>query len=65
VPTTDLLSDRGMMGDDVIPFRQLRALIEAAGYRGPQEVEIFSDTWSRRSGDEVLAACVERFRAVC
>jgi len=65
VPTTDLLFDRGMMGDGVIPFRQIRELIEAAGYHGPQEVEIFSNSWSRRSGDEVLAACVERFRAVC
>jgi sugar phosphate isomerase/epimerase len=65
VPTTDLLSDRGMMGDGVIPFRQIRGLIETAGYHGPQEVEIFSNRWSRRSGDEVLAACVERFRAVC
>ena len=65
VPTTDLLSDRGMMGDGVIPFRQIRALIEAGGYSGPQEVEIFSNTWSRRSGDEVLGASVERFRTVC
>jgi sugar phosphate isomerase/epimerase len=65
VPTTDLLFDRGMMGDGVIPFRQIRRQIEAAGYSGPQEVEIFSHSWSKRPGDEVLATCVERFRTVC
>jgi len=49
----------------VIPLRQIRKLVEAAGYGGPQEVEIFSHAWSRRSGDDVLATCIERFRTVC
>jgi sugar phosphate isomerase/epimerase len=65
VPTTDLLFDRGMMGDGVIPLHRIRKQVEAAGYDGPQEVEIFSHRWSKRSGDEVLATCVERFRTVC
>jgi sugar phosphate isomerase/epimerase len=66
VPTRDLLLDRGMMGDGVIDLKGIRAAIEAAGYRGPQEVEIFSaETWWRRPGDEVLATCIERFRTVC
>lgn len=65
VPTTDLLNDRGMMGDGVIDFPRMRAMVDAAGYRGPQEVEIFSDRWWSRPGDEVLATCVERFRTVC
>jgi len=66
VPTRDLLLDRGMMGDGVIDFPLIRRWIEAAGYRGPQEVEIFSAAdWWTRPGDEVLATCIERYNKVC
>jgi sugar phosphate isomerase/epimerase len=66
VPTQDLLTDRGMMGDGVIDLPAIRATIEAAGFHGAQEVEIFSkDTWWKRPGDEVIATCVERFRTAC
>ena len=66
VPTDDLLIDRGMMGDGVIDLPGIRAMIEAAGFHGAQEVEIFSaENWWKRPGDEVLATCVERFRTVC
>jgi sugar phosphate isomerase/epimerase len=66
VPTTDLLLDRGMMGDGVIDLSGIRRMIEAAGYHGPQEVEIFSrDTWWKRPGDETVRTCVERFGALC
>jgi sugar phosphate isomerase/epimerase len=66
VPTRDLLLDRGMMGDGVIDLRHIRAEIEKAGYRGPQEVEIFSaENWWKRPGREVLGTCIERFQTVC
>jgi sugar phosphate isomerase/epimerase len=65
VPTKHLLTDRGMMGDGVIDFPAIRAMIEAAGYGGIQEVEIFSEDWWSRPGDAVLATAVERFRTVC
>lgn len=66
VPTRDLLLDRGMMGDGVIDLPGIRAMIEAAGYHGPQEVEIFSaQNWWKRPGEEVLATCLERFRTAC
>ena len=66
VPTRDLLSDRGMMGDGVIDLKQFRADIERAGYHGPQEVEIFSaQNWWKRPGAEVIATCIERYRTVC
>ena len=65
VPTKDLLNDRGMMGDGVIDLPAFRAMIEAAGFHGPQEVEIFSEDWWSRPGDEVLATCVDRYRRVC
>jgi len=64
VPTRDLLNDRGMMGDGVIDLPRIRAWVEAAGYGGLHEVEIFSErVWWRRDADEVLAVCKERHRA--
>src|SRR5262249_45940311 len=42
LPTTDLLLDRGMMGDGVIDLRAIRTMVEAAGYRGHCEVEVLS-----------------------
>ncbi|ARP79929.1 endonuclease [Bordetella genomosp. 8] len=62
VPTRDLLNDRGMMGDGIIDIRRIRAAMEAAGYQGHAEVEIFSSTnWWNRPGGEVLDTCIERF----
>jgi sugar phosphate isomerase/epimerase len=64
VPTTDLLLDRGMMGDGVINLPLIRSWMEAAGYRGPHEVEIFSArNWWKRDPDEVLATCIERYHS--
>ncbi len=64
-PTADLLLDRGMMGDGVIDLRKIRGWMEAAGYAGFSEVEIFSSrNWWQRPGDEVLATCMERHRTV-
>ena len=42
-PTVDLLNDRGLMGEGCIPFRQIRGWVEAAGFRGFNEVEVFSN----------------------
>lgn len=64
--TSDMLLDRGMMGDGVADLRAIRAAVEAAGYRGPCEVEIFSAAnWWRRDPNDVLDAIVDRFRTVC
>ncbi len=66
VPTKDLLLDRGMMGDGVIDLKGFRRMIEAAGFHGPQEVEIFSAAhWWKRPGEEVLKTCIERYNAFC
>ena len=46
--------------------RRIRAWIEAAGYTGPQEVEIFSAAdWWTRPPDEVLTTCIARYNSVC
>ena len=63
-PTTDLLNDRGMMGDGVIDLKCLRSLVEAEGYAGYSEVEIFSArNWWLRDGAEVLDTCITRHRS--
>ncbi|MEP6656454.1 MAG: sugar phosphate isomerase/epimerase family protein [Betaproteobacteria bacterium] len=65
VPTTDLLVDRGMMGDGVIDLPLIRSWMENAGYRGAHEVEIFSaNNWWKRDADEVLHTCKLRHAEV-
>jgi sugar phosphate isomerase/epimerase len=64
-PTTDLLNDRGMMGDGVIDIPRIRAWMEAQGFAGYSEVEIFSTAnWWQRDHGEVLDTCIQRHRTV-
>ena len=64
-PTQHLLEDRGMMGDGVIDIPAIRALVEAQGFAGYSEVEIFSRAnWWQRDGGEVLDTCIQRHRTV-
>jgi sugar phosphate isomerase/epimerase len=62
VPIPDVLMGRGMMGDGVIELRSLREAVDAAGYTGRIEVEIFNQKILDSPGDEVLARIAERFR---
>ncbi len=44
---TDMLNDRGLMGDGCIDLKQIRGWMEEAGFEGYHEVEVFSETyWS-------------------
>ena len=55
-----------MMGDGVIDLCLIRGRVEAAGFDGLCEVEIFSErNWWQRPIDEVIRTCVERYRTVC
>ena len=64
LPTRDLLNDRGMPGDGVIELKKLRGLVEAAGYDGAVEIEIFSEAWWSRPMEEVLDVCVSRYKSI-
>jgi sugar phosphate isomerase/epimerase len=64
VPTKDILNDRGMMGDGVIDIKSLRSAVEAEGFAGYSEIEIFSEGWWTRPMDEVLQTCIDRHRTV-
>ncbi len=58
-PTRDLLNDRGLMGEGCINIREIRGWVEATGFSGYNEVEIFStEFWSHDQ-----AAFVERIKA--
>lgn len=62
VPTVDLVWDRGMMGDGVIDIPRIRGWVEAAGYRGFNEIEIFSErNWWQRDPEEVVETCIDRY----
>lgn len=45
VPTLDFLNDRGLMGDGCINISEIRGWVEDAGFKGFNEVEIFSDKY--------------------
>jgi sugar phosphate isomerase/epimerase len=64
VPTTDMLNDRGMMGDGVIDIPRIRAAVEAQRFSGYVEVEIFSNRWWAMPVDEVIATCVARMKTM-
>lgn len=68
VPTRDLLTDRGMMGDGIIDLQAFWLMMQDAGYKGPIEVEIFSEDWWARDPDNVidiaLARCQQIFHNV-
>jgi sugar phosphate isomerase/epimerase len=57
----DVLLARGMMGDGHIDLRAMRAAVDAAGYDGDIEVEIFNQEIWDTDGDVVLATIVRRY----
>jgi sugar phosphate isomerase/epimerase len=64
VPTRDILNDRGMMGDGVIDIPSVRSVVEAQGFAGYSEIELFSHDWWDKPMDEVLRTCIARHRSV-
>ncbi|WP_026370566.1 sugar phosphate isomerase/epimerase family protein [Kallotenue papyrolyticum] len=63
VPLPDVLNGRGLMGDGVIEIRKLRQAVDAAGYHGPIEVEIFNERLWAMDGDALLELICDRFRS--
>ena len=51
-----------MIGDGVIEIKKIRNWMEVAGYRGPVEIEIFSDHWWQQDPDLVIQMAIERTR---
>lgn len=53
-PTTDLLNDRGLMGEGCINIREISDWVDATGFNGYREVEIFSNQWWNGDQGEFL-----------
>jgi sugar phosphate isomerase/epimerase len=63
-PTTDLLNDRGLMGDGCINLRGMSAWVDAAGFTGHREVEIFSNRWWAADPGAFLDAIASRYQGI-
>jgi sugar phosphate isomerase/epimerase len=61
VPLPGILMGRAMMGDGVIELRQLRQAVDATGYDGPIEVEIFNNDIWKNADDGLLELIQRRF----
>ena len=61
VPLPDVLMGRAMMGDGVIELRKLREAVDATGYDGPIEVEIFNDAVWKSADHGLLELMKQRF----
>lgn len=61
-PTTDLLNDRGLMGEGCINLREIGGWVDAAGFTGLREVEIFSTKYWAMDQDEWLKKIVAAYR---
>jgi len=56
-----VLLGRGLPGEGCVELRRFREAVDAAGYTGPIEVEVFhADVWAR-PGAEVLAAAIDGY----
>lgn len=60
-PTSDMLLDRGMMGDGVIDIKTMTHQIESASYNGFTEVEIFSSKLWQMAPNDLMKMLIERF----
>ncbi|MDX3511915.1 sugar phosphate isomerase/epimerase [Streptomyces caniscabiei] len=56
-----VLTGRGQIGDGAIDMREWKSYVEAAGYTGPIEVELFNDDLWSGDGRELLAQTAQRF----
>ena len=62
VPTTDLLLDRGIMGEGCIPVKKIRGWVEATGFNGFNEVEIFSTAYWKEDQADYLQRIIRAYK---
>jgi len=61
-PTVDLLNDRGIMGEGCIPIKKIRSWVEATGFNGFNEVEIFSDIYWKQDQSAFLKNIISSYK---
>ena len=62
VPTNHLLLDRGLMGEGCIPVKKIRQWVEAAGFDGFNEVEIFSEKYWKHDQAKFLQQIIQAYK---
>ena len=62
IPTKDMLNDRGVMGDGCIPVKKIRGWVEETGFKGFNEVEIFSNHWWSQDQSQFLQKIIKAYR---
>jgi sugar phosphate isomerase/epimerase len=65
IPTTDLLLDRGLMGEGCIPLKRIKKWVESAGFEGYHEVEIFSSHYWQMDQGKFLEQITEAYEKHC
>lgn len=61
-PTVDILLDRGLMGDGCIPVNKIRSFVEATGFDGFYEVEIFSNKYWQQDQSQFLKKIIKAYK---
>ena len=61
-PTVDILLDRGLMGDGCIPVNKIRSWVEATGFDGFFEVEIFSNKYWQQDQSQFLKKVIKAYK---
>jgi len=61
-PTVDMLLDRGLMGDGCIPVNKIRSWVEATGFNGFYEVEIFSNKYWQQDQSQFLKKIIKAYK---
>ncbi|WP_353484009.1 sugar phosphate isomerase/epimerase family protein [Haliscomenobacter sp.] len=61
-PTVDMLNDRGLMGEGCIPLPKIRSWVEATGFNGFIEVEIFSTEYWKQDQSQFLQRIITGYK---
>jgi len=56
-----MLNDRGLMGEGCINIKEIRGWVEEAGFKGFNEVEIFSNLYWKEDQSEFLNKITEAY----
>lgn len=59
---TDLLNDRGLMGDGIIEIKKIQDAVEQQGFSGYREVEVFSNKYWAMDPDQYLEKIVNSYQ---
>lgn len=63
-PTVDMLNDRGLMGEGCIPLQKIRSWVEATGFDGFIEVEIFSNEYWKLDQSVFLNQIINAYKQI-